>query len=327
MKPLVDGFGRTIDYLRISVTDRCNLRCLYCMPKAGILQKPPAEILTFEEIVEIVKLAVDLGIEKIKITGGEPLLRRNLPRLFSLLFSVSGLQDISLTTNGVLLARYAKELKETGLKMINISIDTLRQDKFERITRSGNALEQVLKGVEEAKSQGFLVKLNVVVLRGINFDEILDFVRFAQEKNVVLRFIELMPMAQGLKASRELFVSCDEIKENLELLGALSPINANLGSGPARYYKLEGASLIVGFISPISRKFCFDCNRLRLTADGLLMPCLNSKSALDVKSHLRRNKKEEEILALLKKAACLRPQGHNFTFASCGKSLMSQVGG
>ncbi len=325
MGPLVDGFGRKIDYLRISVTDRCNLRCSYCMPESGIIQKSPSEILTFEEIVIIVKLAVDLGINKIKITGGEPLLRRNLPRLFSLLFSVSGLQDMSLTTNGVLLARYAKELKETGLKKINISIDTLRQDKFERITRFGY-LGQVLKGIEAAKIQGFLVKLNVVVLRGTNDDEILDFARFAQEKNVALRFIELMPMAHGLKNSQELFVSCDEIKENLKSLGVLSPINTDLSNGPARYYKLEGTSLIVGFISPISRKFCFDCNRLRLTADGLLMPCLNNKSALDVKSPLRRNK-EEEILALLKKAACLKPKGHNFTFASCGKSLMSQIGG
>ncbi len=326
MGPLIDGFGRKIDYLRLSVTDRCNLRCLYCMPGAGILQKPPAEILTFEEIVTIVKLAAGLGIDKIKITGGEPLLRRNLPRLLTLLSSVSGLQEISLTTNGVLLRRYAKELKETGLKKINISIDTLRQDKFERITRSGNALEQVLKGIDAAKSQGFLVKLNVVVLRGTNDDEILDFARFAQEKNVVLRFIELMPMAQGFETSRELFVSCDEIKESLELLGTLSPVDINLGNGPARYYKIEGTPLIVGFISPISRKFCSDCNRLRLTADGLLIPCLGGKSALDVKSHLRRHD-EYGVSALLKEAVCLRPEGHNFAFASCGRSLMSQVGG
>lgn len=321
----LDAYNRKIDYLRISVTDRCNLRCIYCMPESGILQKPPSEILTFEEIVMMVKLAVDLGIDKIKITGGEPLLRRNLPRLLLLLFSVSGLRDISLTTNGVLLARYAKELKETGLRKINISIDTLRQDKFERITRFG-CLGQVLEGIEAAKDLGFLVKLNVVILRGTNDDEILDFARFAREKNVVLRFIELMPMAHGLKTSRELFVSCGEIMENLGSMGTLSPVNTDLGNGPARYYKLGGTSPVVGFISPISRKFCFDCNRLRLTADGMLMPCLNSSLALDVKSHLRRNE-EGEVLALLKKAACLKPEGHNFAFASCGESLMSQIGG
>lgn len=325
MGPLIDGFGRKINYLRISVTDRCNLRCSYCMPEAGIVQKSPGEILTFEEIVTIARLAAGLGINKIKITGGEPLLRRNLPRLFSLLSSVPGLQDMSLTTNGTLLARYAKELKESGLKKINISIDTLRQDKFERITRLG-CLGQVLKGIDAAKNHGFLVKLNVVVLRGTNDDEILDFAGFAREKNVILRFIELMPMAHGFKTNRELFVPCDEIKENLELLGVLSPINTDLTSGPARYYKLAGTSLVVGFISPISRKFCFDCNRLRLTADGLLMPCLSSKSALDVKNPLRRDKKEE-ILALLKKAACLKPEGHNFNFTSCSESLMSQIGG
>lgn len=322
---LIDKFGRQIDYLRISVTDRCNLKCIYCMPEYGILQKPHHEILTFEEIVTIVKLAVEVGIAKIKITGGEPLLRRDIPRLFSLLFSISGLQEISLTTNGVLLERYAKALKETGLKKINISIDTLGHSSFECISRF-DCLEQVLKGIEVARSQGFLVKLNVVVLRGINDNEILDFARFAQEKNVILRFIELMPMAERLKNNQDLFVSCAEIKENLELLGALSPINANLGSGPAQYYKVEGTPLIVGFISPMSCKFCFDCNRLRLTADGVLMPCLNSKAGLDVKAPLRQNK-EDVVLAMLKKATYLKPEGHNFSFASCGESLMFQIGG
>jgi len=295
------------------------------MPEYGVLQKPPCEILTFEEIAAIAKLAVNLGINKIKITGGEPLLRRNLPRLFSLLFSISGLQDISLTTNGVLFGRFAKELKETGLKKVNISIDTLRHSSFERITRFG-CLDEVLKGIDAARSQGFLVKLNVVVLRGINDNEILDFARFAQEKNVTLRFIELMPMAHALKTSRDLFVSCAEIKNNLESLGALSPINTNLGSGPARYYKVEGTSLIVGFISPISCKFCFDCNRLRLTADGLLMPCLNSKFGLNIKSPLRENK-EKEVLALFKKAVYLKPEGHNLTLVSCAQGPMVQIGG
>lgn len=322
---LIDRFNRKIDYLRISVTDRCNLRCIYCMPEYGILQKPPREILTFEEIVTIVKLAVAVGIDKIKITGGEPLLRRDLPKLFSLLFSISGLQDISLTTNGVLLERYAKALKETGLKKINISIDTLKQTSFERITHFGS-LDDVLKGIEAALAQEFLLKLNVVVLRGINDDEILDFARFAQEKKVTLRFIELMPMAHSLTSNQDLFVSCAEIKEKLKLLGSLSPSNANLGSGPAQYYKIEGTSLTVGFISPLSCKFCFDCNRLRLTADGLLMPCLNSKAGLNLKSPLRQNK-EAEVLARLKKAAGLKPKGHHLKTTSCGESLMFQIGG
>jgi cyclic pyranopterin phosphate synthase len=295
------------------------------MPEYGILQKIPSEILTFEEIANIAKLAVDSGINKIKITGGEPLLRRNLPRLFSLLFSISGLQDISLTTNGVLLERYAKELKETGLKKINISIDTLGQDKFERITRFA-CLEQVLKGIDAALAQGFIVKLNVVVLKGTNDDEILDFAWFAQEKNVILRFIELMPMAYNLKNSQDLFVSCDEIKEKLKLLGALSPINTNLGSGPAQYYKVGETSLVVGFISPLSCKFCFSCNRLRLTADGLLMPCLNSKAGLNLKRPLRQNK-EEEVLALIKKAILAKPPEHNFILSFPRQYLMPQIGG
>jgi len=295
------------------------------MPESGILQKPPFEILTFEELYTIAKIASSLGIDKIKITGGEPLIRRNLPRLFSRLFSISGLQDISLTTNGVLLAGFAKELKETGLRKINISIDTLRHSKFERITRF-SCLEHVLKGIEVARSQEFLVKLNVVILRGINDDEILDFARFAQEKNVILRFIELMPMAHSLKNSQDLFVSCDEIKENLELLGALSPINANLGSGPAQYYKVEGTSLIVGFISPISCKFCSSCNRIRLTSTGMLMPCLSSSDGFDLKGPLRQNR-EQNVLALLNKAILAKPPEHDFVLSSPRQYLMSQIGG
>ncbi len=295
------------------------------MPEHGILQKPPGEMLTFEEIVSVVKLAVGLGVGKIKITGGEPLIRRNLPRLFSLLFCISGLQDVSLTSNGILLERYAKELKETGLKKINISIDTLKYGKFERIARIG-CLEQVLRGIEAALKQGFLVKLNVVVLRGINDDEILDFARFALEKNVTLRFIELMPMIQGCIARQDLFVSCGEIKENLELLGCLNPISIELGSGPAQYYKIGGTSLVVGFISPMSCKFCFNCNRLRLTADGLLMPCLNSKAGFNIKGPLRQNR-EEEVLALFKKAVSSKPESHKMSFDFCGQSPMSQIGG
>jgi cyclic pyranopterin phosphate synthase len=295
------------------------------MPEHGIFQKPPREILTFEEIAAIVKFAVGLGISKIKITGGEPLMRRGLSRLFSMLFSIPGLEDISLTTNGVLLERYAKELKATGLKKINISIDTLKQGSFERITRFG-CLERVLRGIEAALEQKFLVKLNVVVLRGINDDEILDFAIFAQEKNVTLRFIELMPMAQSLKNSQDLFVSCAEIKENLELLGALSPINANLGNGPAQYYKVEGTSLIVGFISPISCKFCSSCNRVRLTSTGMLMPCLASSDGFNLKGPLRQNK-EEDILVLLNKAILAKPPEHDFILSFPRQYLMSQIGG
>lgn len=295
------------------------------MPADGIFQRPPGEILTFEEIAAIVKLAVSLGIAKVKITGGEPLMRRDLPRLFSLLFSISGLEDISLTTNGVLLERYAKELKATGLKKINISIDSLRQGQFERTTRFG-CLERVLGGIEAALKQKFLVKLNVVVLRGINDNEILDFARFAQEKNVTLRFIELMPTELSLKNSRDLFVSCAEIKDNLGLLGALSPIDANLGNGPARYYKVEGASLIVGLISPISCKFCSSCNRIRLTSTGMLMPCLASSNGFDLKDPLRRNE-EENILALLNKAVLGKKPEHDFGPSFPRQYLMSQIGG
>lgn len=322
---LRDGYHRKIDYLRISVTDRCNLSCIYCMPLDGIEQKSPGEILTFEEIARVVKLAIRCGINKIKITGGEPLMRRDLPRLFTLFSSVVGLEDISLTTNGVLLKKYAAALKVAGLKRINISIDTLNHKKFAQISRT-NALEDVLEGIDAALTQQFLVKLNVVILRGINDDEILDFVQFAQEKKVTLRFIELMPMMHNGNTDQTFFVSADEIKENLKLLGALKSVNANLGNGPAEYYRIEGGSLIVGFIAPLSHKFCFSCNRLRLTADGLLMPCLGSNIGLDIKNPLRQDK-VSEVLALFKKATYLKPEGHQLNFGPAGQTLMSQIGG
>lgn len=340
---LIDTYKRKIDYLRISVTDRCNLRCIYCMPECGILQRAPSEMLTFEEITRIAKLGIGLGINKIKITGGEPLVRKDLPKLLHSLSSLAGLKDLSLTTNGILLQKYIRELKETGLRRMNISIDTLDERKFRYITRFGK-LEDVLKGIDAALRHNFLIKLNVVILKGLNDSEILSFARFAQSRQIIVRFIELMPMVNNSVLSQDLYMPCGQIQDRLSALGVLKPILLEgLGNGPAEYYRIEEASLIVGFISPISCKFCFACNRLRLTADGLLMPCLGSKSGLDLKKPLRNNA-EEKALNLLKRAIFLKPEGHNFiclkrsddlnrgfltgqAFSTQREYLMSQIGG
>jgi len=327
MEELVDKFKRRIDYLRLSVTDRCNLRCIYCMPQDGILQKEPSQILTFEETSEVIRLAISAGINKIKVTGGEPLVRKDLTQLLESLSSLPGLRDLSLTTNGILLAKYAPGLKRAGLKRINISIDSLSEQKFQRITRGGLLLD-VLNGIDAALKEVFFIKLNVVIMKGINDDEILDFVQFGQERKVIVRFIEFMSISENSISGQDLYISSDEIKERLGVLGRIRPVENNgFGSGPAQYYKIEDTSVIIGFISPISCKFCFSCSRLRLTADGLLRPCLVSEEAFDLKEPLRQND-DSKVLDLIKKAAIYKPQGHSIGVSGQSQSIiMSRIGG
>lgn len=343
---LKDSYKRKIDYLRISVTDRCNLRCIYCMPEDGITQKAPWDILTFEEIARFARIALSVGIDKIRLTGGEPLVRKGLPRLIKLL-SLSGLKDLSLTTNGTLLAKHAGELKEAGLRRLNVSIDTLDSRKFHYVTRGGR-IEDSLEGLNVALELGFLVKINMVVMKGLNDNEILDFVQLGQEKRVIVRFIELMPMVNSIDQNTFLysgpyifcgaskgniekydsFVSCGEIKESLEVLGKLKELkhDTGLGNGPAQYYTIEGLPVAVGFISPISHKFCSTCNRLRLTSEGLLMSCLGNSSFFDLKKPLREGK-VQEVRELIEEAIYFKPQEHNFTSSAHRQCLMSQIGG
>ena len=295
------------------------------MPQCGVSQKAPGEILAFEEISRIVKLAIGMGIDKIKIPGGEPLVRKGLPRLLHLISSLAGLKDLSLTTNGMLLARYSKELKAAGLKKLNISIDTLDSQKFAHIARFGK-LDNVLAGIDAAGKEKFLIKLNVVMMKGLNDDEILDFVRFAQDRQIIVRFIELMPMAGNSILSEDLYMSGEEIKQRLSTLGNLKRLYAKFGHGPAQYYKIEGTQAIIGLISPMSCKFCFSCNRLRLTADGMLKPCLVSEQGLDLKRPLRFGE-EEEVAQLIQQAVFLKPQGHHLDFNSQRQYLMSEIGG
>ncbi|HDN81015.1 MAG TPA: GTP 3',8-cyclase MoaA [Chloroflexi bacterium] len=324
----VDAFNRSISYIRISVTDRCNLRCVYCMPEEGVKLRKHEEILTFEEIETVVKAAASLGITKVRLTGGEPLVRKGIVELVRKIASVPGVEDLAMTTNGTLLAQYAQALKEAGLKRVNVSLDSLRPERFRRITRLGN-LEDVLRGIEAARKVGLTpVKVNMVVIDGLNRDEVVDFARLTLEDEWHVRFIELMPIGPNVEVNHRGYVPMSEVRQEIEeALGSLIPARIT-GNGPARYYRLKGAPGTIGFITPISEHFCYRCNRLRLTADGRLRPCLLSDYEIDLKGALRSGAGVKEIARLMKEAVLLKPQRHHIAEEIFPVSrVMSEIGG
>jgi len=327
MTGLSDSFQRPINYLRISVTDRCNLRCIYCMPPEGIPLMKHAEILSLEEFSTVAEAAAELGITKIRITGGEPLVRLNLPRLISMLRDISGIDDISITTNGILLARYAEELKAVGLNRVNVSLDSLQAKKFNKITRLGE-LKDVLAGIEAAKKCGLEpVKINTVIMHGINDDELLDFARKTVSEGWNVRFIEMMPVTDNDKNLSRV-MTIEEVKEKISVLGELEPCAIEKGNGPAKYYRLPHASGTIGFIAPPSNHICSRCNRIRLTADGKLRPCLLSDMEIDVKDALRQSKSSDEIKQLIKTAVKSKPARHQMVmYKNHHTRPFSQVGG
>jgi len=328
MTGLSDSFQRPINYLRISVTDRCNLRCIYCLPPEGVDLISRREILSYEEVYTIARAAAELGINKIRITGGEPLVRSGLPRLIQMLAQIEAIDDISLTTNGTLLGSCAAELKQAGLRRVNVSLDTLKQDRFELITRVGSNLDQVLEGIEVARAVGLNpVKLNTVVMSGINDDELLDFAAKTITEGWHVRFIELMPVAgEGGTAPR--FVSASEMRKRLEQLGELESCLPSIGNGPAKYFRFPHAEGTVGFITPISEHFCFQCNRMRLTADGRLRPCLLSDYEIDLKQPLRRGINSAGLKKLFTQAVADKPLRHHLAEGYVPKQRpFSQVGG
>ncbi|MFC2039368.1 GTP 3',8-cyclase MoaA [Chloroflexota bacterium] len=305
MTQLSDSFQRPINYLRISVTDRCNLRCVYCMPPGGTPLMPRSDILRYEELQTVAQAAAALGITKVRLTGGEPLVRAQLTRLVHMLSQIEGIDDISLTTNALLLKRYAAPLKQAGLKRVNVSLDTLKRDRFQRITRR-DRLTNVLAGMETARRVGLdPVKVNMVVMRGINDDESLDFARLTIDQGWHVRFIEPMPFVADLD-----FVPLSEIQERLLSLGELEPFPFSPGNGPAKYFRFPGASGTIGFISPLSQHFCFDCNRLRLTADGQLHPCLLADEEMNLRQPLRHGVSPEELSQLIRQAVSSKPERH-----------------
>jgi GTP 3',8-cyclase len=326
---LIDGFNRPITYLRVSVTDKCNLRCIYCMPEEGLPWLRRDEILSYEEIAEIVRAAASVGVRTIRLTGGEPLVRRNLSRLVAEIAAVPGITDIALSTNGLLLEQQLAELIAAGLRRVNVSLDTLREDRFEAIARRPG-LASVLRAIDSAIAAGLgPIKLNCVVMRGKNDDELTGFAQLTRDRAVFVRFIELMPVHENLGLHRDAYVSADEMLERISRIGELAPVSGPPGNGPARYYAFAGAPGAVGVITPLSHDYCERCNRVRLTADGRLRLCLFGDHALDLRSPLRSGATTREIAELLGSAMLIKPERHHLRLgeASSAMRAFSEIGG
>lgn len=318
---MLDQFGRQIDYLRISITDRCNFRCQYCMPREGIPLLARGEILSFEEIGRVVHAALDVGITKLRITGGEPLVRSGAVDFLARLHRVDGLERISLTTNGSLLQEHAAALASIGLRNLNVSLDSLDPAKYRKLTVHGD-LATVLDGIDEAVRVGIEnIKINVVAMRGINDDEVEALAGLTLSKPVHVRFIEYMPCGRWEK--NELYVPATELLPSLEKLRNVSECAGPPGSGPSKYYRLDGALGSIGLITPVSQHFCGDCNRLRLTADGKLRPCLLSDEEVDIRAALRAGTDRSGLAEIVRSAILRKPVGHR----ASRKVVMSSIGG
>ena len=321
-----DRHGRTINYLRLSVTDRCNLRCRYCVPAGGVAWAAREEHLTDDEIVRLVALAAQRGLSKVRITGGEPLVRPGIVELVARLARLPGITDLPMTTNGLLLARYAQPLKQAGLHRLNVSVDTLDPTKFAQIT-GGDALEKVWAGIAAAERAGFSpIKINMVVQRGINDDECVAMARLTLDRPYHVRFIEYMPVA-NFDDWQARHVPNNEVMEMLSRsLGPLKPLERNGQDGPAQCYQLDGAAGRVGFISAISDDhFCGRCNRLRLTADGKLRPCLFSPIEVDLRAALRSGCGDDELHALFDQALAIKPPAHELSTAPREHMLVTMI--
>lgn len=323
----MDFYKREIDYLRISITDRCNLRCYYCMPAEGVEFIEHQQILRYEEITEIVKVAVRLGIKKIRLTGGEPLVRPEAAKLVKMIKDIAGIEEISLTTNGILLEKYADKLKSAGLDRVNISLDTLQADKYKEIT-GFDKYQEVIAGINAAVKVGLNpVKINIVLMKGVNDDEIFDFINLSKCKALDVRLIEFMPAGNNASKAYDRYLGIDEVKKLIFSKYALLPVSVEKGNGPAEYYKIAGGKGRIGFIAPISNHFCTDCNRLRLTASGKLRPCLAKEQEFDLKSILRKEKSTLNMEDVFLQAIKAKPRGHQMYQEECFSKNMSQIGG
>lgn len=325
---LTDGYQRRIDYLRISVTDRCNLKCIYCMPDGGLACMRREEVLTTSEIVRFASIARRCGVRKVRITGGEPLVRRDILELVAALKRDAGIGELSLTTNGLLLESMADRLRAAGLDRVNVSLDTMDAERYARITRGGDLI-RVWKGIDAAEDAGLTpIKLNMVPLRGVNEDEIRNFALLTLDRDYHVRFIEFMPTA-GNGWSESVCVPGREVRDRVSALGMLAPLEFR-GGGPSRNYKLNEGRGVIGFISPVTDHFCRSCNRLRLSADGRIRPCLFSGQSFDARSLLRRKASDGELMHLVEEAVNAKPSGHHIqnlgNRASSFVSL-SQIGG
>jgi GTP 3',8-cyclase len=318
---MLDSYQRQVRYLRLSVTDRCNLRCRYCMPEEGTTKLQHSDILNYDEITQLVTELAQNGIDKVRLTGGEPLIRKDIVTLVKRLRAVPGIHELVMTTNGLLLKEYAKALKEAGLNRINLSLDTLKNERFEAITRGGQ-LAQVLEGIEAAKTYGLLpLKINVVLMGGFNDDEIEDFVALTQDEAIDIRFIELMPMGEAKHWSKAHFIPCEIVLEKVKAL-KLDTVQ-EIGS-PATYYRLPHGVGRVGLIRPMSCQFCQSCNRIRVTAEGKLKTCLHSDTEWDLKPLL---KDKGSVMSIVETALSEKPKSHGLNEGKYIKRNMISIGG
>ena len=326
---MLDQYHRPINYLRLSVTDRCNLRCVYCMSEKGVSFIDHSEILTYEEMLHIVTLCVKTGISKVRVTGGEPLVRKGIISFLEKLGRIQGLDEISLTTNGIKLKQFVQDIRRCGICRINVSMDTLRPERFHQVTRK-DLFKQVWEGIDAAAAAGLHpIKINVVAMHGINDDEILDFARLTYKKPFHIRFIEKMPVGKSDAATRQAFLSTDEIISQISTLGTLRPLNSGPLDGPAQRFALKGAAGEIGFIGALSHEFCETCNRLRLTADGQLRACLFSNRQTDLKTPLRQGNDDKNLLRLITNTILNKPSRHDLRTGQPRKCTrtMNSIGG
>lgn len=332
---MLDAKERTIDYIRISVTDRCNLRCVYCMPEEGICMAQHEDILTYDEIRRLCGIFVSLGIKHVRLTGGEPLVRRDIIELVRMIKTIPGIETVTLTTNGVLLENVAEHLRQSGIDGINISLDTMNKEEYRKITKF-DALSDVLRGVDHALDCGIKVKINCVTMKLKRHEndrkrqsELVQIAELARIKNLDVRFIELMPLGLGKNYD---YIKEEEIKTILtERFGKLQLCQESLGNGPSRYYTIDGFCGHIGFISAMSHQFCESCNRVRLTSQGFLKTCLQYHIGVDLRTFLRNQQiKDEEIANIIRQAIITKPEGHCFTECNIQDEehdCMSQIGG
>ena len=328
-KGLVDLSGRKISYMRVSVTDRCNLRCFYCRPGGIFRALPHQDILTYEELYRIIEIGVELGLKKIRITGGEPLIRRGITNFLSRLNRIKGIEDISITTNGIFLKQHLEKISRAGITRINISLDTLRRNRFKRITGT-DGFENVWEAIQMAERFQFNpIKLNMVVAKGVNDDEVTDMAELSKIYPFHIRFIEYMPIGINNKLVEDYHVPIHEIKERLSRIGSLEPVPSGALDGPARRFRFDGGKGEIGFISAISDHFCQKCNRLRLTAEGVLKPCLLSTLKEDIRGPLRQGVSDNELKSIFINAVSKKPSRHCIGSHpdKCLPGQMSMIGG
>ena len=330
MTLITDRYQRRIDYLRVSITDRCNLRCIYCMPLQGVAKLDHRDILTYEEFLRLIRVAVNMGITKVRLTGGEPLVRKGVIDFCRRLAEIVGLQSLSITTNGVLLEEFAQDVYASGIRRVNVSLDTLQSQKFLRITRR-DEFHKVWRGIQAAKEAGLNpIKINVVVMRGINDDEVLDLAKLTLDSPFHVRFIEFMNIGSNDEAVLQHYVSTDDILAKLSEFAPLEQVIVRQTNGPARHFRWPDAKGRIGIISPISHHFCPTCNRLRLTADGKLRNCLFSDQEVDIKSPLRSGATDSELSEIIRVSIDNKPEKHRLrcdVLRTCQSRPMVAIGG